>query len=587
MTTFNKILACLVLAISLLMISNITNAQRRKDRKKSQSYSLIGQAKETDPRIAENFFIEGEKYYILEDYTKSLLLFQKALEMQPSNATVQFKIAQVYTQTGDLDKALTYAQQSVNSDPSNKFYYVLLAQIYTKKSDLAHAAATYEKMINTLPGTDEYLSELAALYLYQKDYDNALKCYDRIENTFGVSEQVSLQKKEIYKKLGKLDKVIEEGNKLIDAYPGDPAYVELQANTLLANDRAAEAIELIQKWLPSYPADGNLLITLAEAYQSTGDKEKSREYIDRAFSSPDLNLTLKLQYIAEQLNRPIDSASRQFLLRLVNKTVEANPDKADSYAIYGDLLFRLDSADAAKHMYLKSLDLNDNNFQAWQNVINIEINQGDWDNVVKHSEKAVEVFPNQAILYFFLGTGYFVKKDYADAVANLEIGKKFATSDLQLTSWFNAQLGDAYYYLKDYAKSDSSYEAVLKFDPDNDHVLNNYSYFLSLRKKRLEYADKMSTKLINLHPDDPTYLDTRAWVLYNLGKIEDARKIIEKALQQKGDISGDIVEHYGDILYRLGKQKEAMEQWKKAKEMGDASDPDLLLKKISEGKLYE
>ncbi len=116
-------------------------------------------------------------------------------------------------------------------------------------------------------------------------------------------------------------------------------------------------------------------------------------------------------------------------------------------------------------------------------------------------------------------------------------------------------------------------------------MLNNYSYFLSLRKEKLDEAVKMSTRLIQANPDNATYLDTHAWVLYQMGKMEEARKYIEKAVQQKENVSGTIVEHYGDILFRLGKEKEAMEQWKRAHEMGETSD--MILKKISDGKLYE
>ncbi len=587
MASFKKIITFSVFLVFLLITIHPVVAQKRRERKKEQANNQEQSLESTDPRLGMNYFMEAEKYYILEDYAKSLLLFQRTLEMEPDNAAVEFKIAQIYVQTGELTKALPYAQQSVTHDPKNKFYYHLLAQIYIKKSDFTHAASTYEKLISTIPNTDEYLFELAAIYYYQKDYDDALKCYDRFENIYGINEQASLQKKEIFIKEGKLDKAIEEGNKLINAYPDEPDYVEDQAKTLIDNDKSQEAIGFIEKWLPSYPDDGNLMLDLSEAYKSVGNSEKSKEYIDKAFNSTDIGLETKLQYIEEQMNNPLDSVNREFVYELVRKTVATYPKKAESYAIYGDLLSQLDSLDAAKEMYLKSLGIDDNNFQAWQNVINIEMNEGQWDNVIKHTEKAVEIFPNQAILYYFLGSSYYMKKDYTNSVANLEIGKKFSSSNLKLTSWFNRLLGDDYNYLKDYARSDSAYEAVLNFDPDDDLVLNNYAYFLSLRKERLDYANKLSAKLIQLHPDDPNYLDTRAWVLYNLGKVEDARKTIEKALQLNGDINGDIIEHYGDILYKLGKTKEAIDQWKKAKEMGGASNPDLLLKKISDGKLYE
>ncbi|HLF34889.1 MAG TPA: tetratricopeptide repeat protein [Cyclobacteriaceae bacterium] len=580
----NKIIVSLFFMISLILYSGHAFPQKKKDIKQNDTESVKISADESDPRVAENYFIEAEKYFILEDYAKSLQLFLKTLELQPKNAPVNYKIGQIYTLTDDFDKALPYAQQASMIDPRNKFYYLLLAEIYTRKSDFKHAAETYEKIIGTIPGCEENLFELAAIYLFQKEYDKAINCYDRIEDKFGINEQVSLQKKEIYKRQGKLDKVIAEGQKLIDAFPDEPEYVILQANTLIANDLLKEAMILLEKWLPLYPNNGNMLLTLAEAVRST-DPEKSKEYVNQAFGYPDLNLQIKLQYIIGLLEKPLDSLNRKFLLDLADKTIATYPDQAESYAIYGDVLIRFDSVEAAKKMYLNSLNLNDNNFQAWQNVINIELNSEDWDNVVVHGEKAIEIFPNQSILYFFLGTAYLMKKDYQKCVTNLEIGKKLSSDNLQLTSLFNAQLGDAYNYLKDFVKSDNAYNAVLQFDPQNDHVLNNYSYFLSLRKDKLDEAVKMSTKLIQANPDNATYLDTHAWVLYQLGKTEEARKFIEKALQQKENVSGAIVEHYGDILFRLGNEKEAVEQWKKAREMGETSD--LILKKISDGKLYE
>jgi tetratricopeptide (TPR) repeat protein len=585
MTIRRIILSFIIALISLNLTLHQASAQKKRaSRKGNKEFHSAGK-KEGDPRIAESNFIEAEKYFMIEDYAKSLSLFQKVLEVQPENSAAQFKIAQIFTETDEIDKALTYAQQASVNNPGNKFYYILLAEIYTKKSDYGHATETYEKLINSIPGTDEYLFELAAIYMYEKDYDNALKSYNRIEEKFGVNEQVCLQRKDIYKKQGKLDKVIEEGNKLIETFNDEPEYVILQANTLMANDRTRDAIDLLEKWLPHYSTNGTMLLTLSEAYRAAGDIEKSKEYVNRAFDYPDLNLQSKLQYIVGQLEKPIDSVSRKFLYELVNKTILSNPNQAESYAIYGDVLIRLDSSEAAKKMYLKSLQINENNFQAWQNIINIEISGNDWDNVIVHSEKAIEVFPNQAIFYFFLGTGYLIKKDYTRAVSNLEMGKKLASSNLQLTSWFNAQLGDGYFYLKNYLKSDEAYEAALLYDSDNYPVLNNYSYFLSLRKENLDKAAKMSLKLIQENPDNATYLDTHAWVLYNQGKLEEAKTIIERAVRQKENLSGTIVEHYGDILFRLGKEKEAMEQWQKAREMGETSD--LINKKISDGKLYE
>jgi tetratricopeptide (TPR) repeat protein len=208
-----------------------------------------------------------------------------------------------------------------------------------------------------------------------------------------------------------------------------------------------------------------------------------------------------------------------------------------------------------------------------------------YQDAIKDGEQALELFPNQAGICWFLGTAYLVQKDYEAAVEVLERGKKLSGANGELKSFFNAQLGDTYNNLGKYKNSDDCYEAALAYDPDNDHVLNNYSYFLSLRKEKLDLAKKMSAKLVARNPEDATYLDTHAWVLYVRGEFEEAKVYIEKAVNSDDDLSGTIIEHYGDILFKLGDVDSAVKQWQKAKGMDETSE--LIDKKIADRKLYE
>jgi len=146
-----------------------------------------------------------------------------------------------------------------------------------------------------------------------------------------------------------------------------------------------------------------------------------------------------------------------------------------------------------------------------------------------------------------------------------------------------SMLGDAFYNLKQLDKSFASYEEVLAMDSSNAHVLNNYSYFLSLEKTRLEKAVTMSSRLVSLFPEDATYLDTYGWVLYQAGRFREALIPLEKASKASG--SGVIWEHYGDALFRNGKEAEAEAAWKKASELGGGTSPDLPAK-IRDRKVY-
>ena len=114
-------------------------------------------------------------------------------------------------------------------------------------------------------------------------------------------------------------------------------------------------------------------------------------------------------------------------------------------------------------------------------------------------------------------------------------------------------------------------------------MLNNYAYYLSVRKENLEKAKEMSFKCNKLEQNNGTYQDTYAWILYELKDYENAKQWMLKSLKNGSDISAVVVEHYGDILYKLGDIEEAIIQWKKAKNLGGVSKN--LNKKINEGKL--
>jgi tetratricopeptide (TPR) repeat protein len=176
-----------------------------------------------------------------------------------------------------------------------------------------------------------------------------------------------------------------------------------------------------------------------------------------------------------------------------------------------------------------------------------------------------------------------MKKNYKKSVISFEEGRKLSMNNKNLLVQFYTLLGDTYNSLKDFKKSDENFEEALKIDENNFLVLNNYSYYLSLRRDKLEYAKKMSERVIKEFPDNANYLDTYAWVLYVMKDYIKAKEIFEKIVNNTDN--GVIVEHYGDVLYQLGEKDLALEQWRKAKTLGETSD--LIDKKISDKKLYE
>ena len=175
-------------------------------------------------------------------------------------------------------------------------------------------------------------------------------------------------------------------------------------------------------------------------------------------------------------------------------------------------------------------------------------------------------------------------ENYQEAIKAFEKGRSLSANK-ELTAEFDTYIAEIYHELGEKEKMYKQYDKILKNDPENIYILNNYAYFLSVDNIRLEEALKMSAITIEKEPKNPTYLDTYAWILYKLGRYKEAKKWMEKALANDKEAGGVYYEHYGDILYKFGDTDKAVQNWKKAKKLGDASE--FIDQKIKDEKIYE
>ncbi len=572
--------------VCIFIVSSLdTDAQKRKkNRIQEQQPDFSATLSEDDLMQAEYYFVDAEKHFILDQYEEALELFKESLKYNTSSGATNYKIGQTNFALDRKEEALTYALKAKEIDPENKYYYILVADIFTGMSNFGQAAEIYEEMMERIPDTKTYLYELAALYLYQNDLEKALSTYERAKDKYGVIEEVAYQKHQIYLKMGRTEDAIGEIKQLIAAYPTESVYVIDLAKLLIDDNQQEEVISVLEKLLFEDPSNAEASVMLSEAYRKSGNREKAMEALKVAFENSSLNFQAKLQLLGGYIAQLPDVQIENLALELSEKITAAHPDESRGFAIAGDLNYQLGNKSQAIENYRKAIVLDNSNFSLWQNAIQLELELGQYDSVIAHSEQALEYFPNQAILYYFNGSANLITKNYKKAIRSLNEGKKYASANPDLQSGFYGQLGDAYNGIGDNNNSDSSYDAALRAKADNDHVLNNYSYYLSLRKENLEKALEMSSILVKKYPDNSTYLDTHAWVLYMLKRYKDANNYLKRAVVDK-QASGTIYEHYGDVLFQLNRKDQAVEQWEKAKSLG--STTDLIDKKIADRKLYE
>jgi tetratricopeptide (TPR) repeat protein len=546
-------------------------------------------------REAEFYFTEGEKFFILEDYAKALLYYQRSLEISPENATIHYKIAEVLSRSNkqdDLIKASVSIDNALRFEKKNKYFYVLAAGIYNSLAKFEKAALAYETMISEVKGTEEYLYELAAIYQYANKQDEAIKVYQRAESVFGVNEISSIQKVRLYLEAGKMKEGLAEGEKLMNSAPDEPRYVMAFTELLSQKGLRDQAIQYLEKFVINNPLEGNSKMLLAGFYRDTRQEEKARPILLELFDDPEVDLSSKVIVLGayntelhqnRTKNIP-DTDKEAFAIRLFEKLLAGDPGNTTVHIIGGDLYLSTGNNRESLNQYLKAVDTGEVSFEVWQNLLYLETKLEQWESAIRHAETALEIYPNQGMLHYFHGFASMRNRAFPEAIASFEQAKKLSASDEALNSEINGMLGDSYYATKDYAKSDKAYEEALTHNPDNAIVLNNYSFHLAMRKENLDKAEKMSAALVKNNPDNPTFLDTHAWVLYVRQKYKDAKRIIERAIST-GKANASHFEHYGDILYQLGEVDNAVKQWERARGMNAKSET--LNKKIANRKIYE
>lgn len=578
----------MVITIAVGIIPAVSFAQKNK-----RDSSAVASGKTRD---AESFFTEGEKHFILENYTKALIYYQKSLEINPNNATVHYKIAEALSQSDkqeDKLKASISIERALALEKKNKYFYLLAAKLYSDLTQFDKAAQVYETMFKQLPESQEHLYELAAIYQYAGQKEDAIRVYTRAETFSGINEISSLQKTRLYFELSQTEDAIREGEKLIDAFPDEEQFIVAVAETVSQYGFKEKAIGYLEKFIAENKPASSAQMLLAGLYRDTNQEDKARQLLMASFNDPDLELNSKLivlgTYNSElnqaRIKKQPDANKEKFALELLTILRKHYPEQENVHVLGGDLYLTLDQKSDAQKEYLEAIRYGSTSFQVWQNLLYLDMQLEQYENAALHSEQAMEYHPNQAMVYYFNGLANIRRKQYREAAQSLEQAKKLAGTNTAMIGEINGLLGEAYNGLKQYEKSDLAYEDALAYNAGNENVLNNYSFYLAVRKVNLDKAEKMSGQLLKNNPNNPAYLDTYAWVLFAREKYRDARKAIEKAITA-GPATATYFEHYGDILYKLGDVDNAVKQWEKARNML-TTIPEVLNKKIANRTIYE
>lgn len=562
-----------------------SGSPKQSETSKSKSSSGGKQLSGKERVEFEYLFFNSNREKILGNYDLAEISLLQALRIDPNSAATMYELANIYAFKNNKKQALFYSKKAALIDPDNIWYQLLYIDCLKESKQTAEVVSVYQKLLKRYPERIDFYYELANAYLYANKTAEAIKTYDKIEDLTGVTEDASMQKFKIYKATNNFEKALEEIQKLIKAFPKEGKYYGILGEFYQEKGQSEKALAAYNDLLKADPANAYVHLSLAEYYRNQKQNEKAFEEIKIAFKSKDLNIDTKIKILLSYYSITETytelKADADELCKII---VEVHPDDAKAFSMYGDFLYRDKKLLEARTQYRKAIAIDKEKYLLWSQLLLIESELNDFVSMQRESKEAMELFPNQALPYFFNGAANIQLKNYKEAVAVLNEGKEFVYDD-PIVVQFYANIGDAQNQLKNYTASDSAYSKALELDPNNVYVLNNYSYYLSLRNKDLEKAEAMSKKSNEIEPNNSSYQDTYGWILYQMKKYDDAKVWIGKAIDNGGKNNGILLEHYGDVLYKLGETENALKYWMDAKKTGNTTD--FIDKKITDKKLYE
>ena len=531
-------------------------------------------------RLYDAYFLEAMLERQKGHHDAAFSLLTRCQQINPQASEAYYFLAQYYTEMNNADKALEYFLKASQLEPDNATYMETLAQAYIGKNQFGEAIKVVEQLYELDKSRQELLDMLYKLHIRQHEYDKAISVLDRMELIDGKSERLSLTKSSLYFQMGDQEASLREVKALSEQFPNDLNYRTIYANSLMLGsgddmgERRALARQILADVLTEEPNNYSAQAAMRAYYLGERDTLRADSLTRSILLNPETTLedkiTLLRQEISYNESNGGDSTHVLSLFREMLALPEPSADIAEFCAAYMNM--KQMPRDSVSAMLQTVLRLAPDNASARLQLVQYAWESDNNDEVVSLCQSARLYNPDEMAFYYYQGMAFYRQDDYDHALEAFQNGISVITesSNPAIVSDFYAVMGDLLHQKGRQREAFEAYDSCLQWKPDNIGCLNNYAYYLSELGQQLDKAERMSNLTIKAEPQNSTYLDTYAWILFMQKRYEEAMDYITKAVENDSLHSSVILEHAGDINAMNGQIDEAVRLWQEAMK----SDPD-------------
>jgi tetratricopeptide (TPR) repeat protein len=470
---------------------------------------------------------------------KAIPVLSQLVVDQPGQPEPVNLLLQAYLQAGRMAEATSVLDAAVGLQPQ---FLPLLAELYERQRRWTDAASAYQRAVERMPKNLELRTRLSAVLLSDggdAQVGRALDLLQQLRRESPADLRVLYLMAQAQREAGKLDDAEATARQLIAVAPGSPTGAYVLGLILGQKQQYRGVVETLEPIVgapastSASGAEGDLLPALLQlgfAYLELGDADRARSTFERAQKMSPGDPAVELYLIEAQLaaGRYAEAAA------LARKARSGQPGNQHLLRLEAEALRQDGKGDEGTALLADALARRPDDLAGYTALAEFESARARYDAALAVLARAAERFPGDLSVSFVTGSVYERQKRFADA--------------------------------------ERKFRDVLARDPLHAQTLNYLGYMLADRGERLDEAVGYIKRAVAADPENAAYLDSLGWAYFRQNKLDLAEESLSKAAARRGRDSA-IQDHYGDLLFKLGRYQEAASVWQRALD-GDGEQID-------------
>lgn len=533
----------------------------------------------------DQLFMDANLQKLIGNEEKAIQAFENILESYPEHPAAAFELSRLYQKVDRQDDALKMAQMAVKNDPENKWYKIQLAEMYSGMESYSEAIELYEGLIKQEPRNLDLYYQQAFFYVKASDIKGALQVYENLEDRVGLSEEIVRRKHALYLGTGDFKKAGKELMRLTEAFPDNVDYKQQLASFYEQIDQKEEALEVYRQILDLDPDHPKANLAVAGADTGSGDEVEYLNALKPVFEDPTVSIDLKVGKILPLLQQMVDRPDLQIataLLELTDILERVHSDDAKSFAAAGDILMNAGRYNDAIQKYRQAIRLDDTVYPVWEQLLFALQVTGAAADQAAFAEQAMDVFPNQAMVYYNAALGYLGLADPGEAIYNLEQALLMAGQNKNLQEIVISAIGLAYTIDNNLGEAEDAFAKALEINPNSGLTNTRYAIYLSVKGETTQ-AEKILKTYEGQGERQAIFQEAQAKVWFAKNQLNQALDALASFQTAYSSLQPRQLEFLGDLYYKNERTEEALAVWKQAEDAGSKSKS--LKKKIADKKL--